>query len=197
MTSLPPEFDPAYGRRAELRDLTHESGRIQNEAFRAQQTGAGNLLTKAMISLGSGDTDRAEKLIGRVAAMPYDEREAEPPGVAAALMLVYNLVVDEFEDAAMGDTTWLDVALEVHAAADGAGKEHLASTLNGFVLQDRIFTVSRDEKRRIRQAVGNAPLDADVGEGPSATVEDRRKVITSLVRTAMELDAAYDARLAD
>jgi hypothetical protein len=195
--SLPPEFDPAFAKRDEFRELTRESGRMRNEAFRTQQTGAENLLTKAMVSLESGDTDRAEKLIGRVAAMPYDEREEESPGVAAALMLVYNLVAQEFEDAQMGDTRWLEAALEIHAAADGAGKSHLASTINGFVLQDGIYTLNRDAKRRIREVVGDAPLEADVGEGPATTAEHRREVIiTSLVRTALALDATYSARFA-
>jgi hypothetical protein len=193
VSSLPPDFDPIFGTRPELGALTRDSGQRLNEISSAQVEGAENLLMKAMASLSAGQTDRAEKLIQRVAAMPYDPREEETPGIRAALMLVYDLVVDEFEDSEVGDTAWLDVALAVHEQVDGAGKAHLASTLNGLVLQRTMFTLDSEEKRRIRNAVGDAPMEADLGEGPDATVAHRRDVITSLVRTTMALEAAYVA----
>jgi hypothetical protein len=190
---VPPELDPIFGRRPEVGALARESGQTLNDISNAQITGAENLLVKAMASLATGDTERAEKLIHRVASMPYDSREEESPGIRAALMLVYDLVSDELEDSEHGDTAWLDVALEVYGRVDGAGKSHLASTLNGFVLQPALFTLDRDEKRRIREVVGDAPMEADLGEGPDATVAHRSDVITSLVRTTMALESAYVA----
>jgi hypothetical protein len=177
--------------------LARESGHTLNEINNAQVTGAENLLLKAMAGFAAGDTERAGKLIHRVASMPYDPREEESPGIRAALMLVYDLVSDEFEDSDYGDTAWLDVALEVYGRVDGAGKSHLASTLNGFVLQPAQFTLDRDEKRRIREVVGDAPMEADLGEGPDATVAHRRGVITSLLRTTMALESAYVAASSD
>ncbi len=108
-------------------------------------------------------------------------------------MLIYTLVTDRYEDSEYDDSAWLDVALHVHGQLDGRGKAELASTVHGCVLQDAFFSVSGAEKRRIQQAVGDAPLEADLGDGPELTVEGRLDIIRSLVTAAVALHEGYAA----
>lgn len=191
--SLPPAFDPTFGKREEFARLTRSSGQRSNEQFDAQMDGATNLLLRAMKHLATGDEAKAEPFIRRVAAMPWDELQEDSPGIRAATVLVYDEVSDELEESTSEDTVWLDVALQVLAEVDGYGKADLASVLHSFVLQGDFFDLSRSETRRIKQAVGGAPLEADLGDGPGASAEHRRVVIDSLVRTALALMDAYGA----
>src|SRR5215213_771934 len=163
------ESDPAYGRRPEFGELARRSGRMLNERSLAQITAAENLLGKATASAASGNVERAEQLIQRAAAMPYDPREEDDPA-------------------------WLDVVVDVYAHLDGPGKAELASVVHGFVLQGAIYNVTAAEGRRIRQVFGHAPLEADLGDGPALTVEERRGIIRSLVATAVALREGYAAR---
>lgn len=188
---FPAEFDPGHGLRAELREMARQSGRMLNARFSAQIAGAENLLTKAIRALGAGDADRAEALIQRAARMPYDEREQDSPGVRAASVLVYSLISDRFEASEADDLAWLDVVLQVHPGLDPLGQAEVASLVHGFVLQGAIFAVTATETRRIRQAFGDAPLEADLGDGPDATVEQRADIIRSLTRAAAALSEAY------
>ncbi len=187
------EFDPARGLRGELGELARDSGRMLNARSHAQINGAENLLTKAVRSLTSGDPKRAEKLIRRAAQMPYDPREEGSPGVRAASLLVYRLLSDQFEASDYHDTTWLDVVLEVHPRLDTSGRAEVASVVHGFVLQEPFFDVSAAEKRRIQQHFGDAPLEAELGDGPDSTVQRREDVIRSLVEAAVALNTAYSA----
>jgi len=75
----------------------------------------------------------------------------------------------------------------------GPGKAELASVVHGFVLQEAFYSVSPGEKRRIRQAFGDAPLEADLGDGPDVTVERRRDIIHSLVAAALAMREGYSA----
>jgi len=184
-------YDPAHGKRLEFGELARNSGRILNAHGLAQLIGAENLLAKAVESAASGNQERAEQLVQRAAAMPYDPREEGSPGVRGAAMLIYRLVTDALEASADDDPGWLEVALDVHANLDGPGKSDLASVLHGFVLQEPLFDVSPEERRRIRQAVGDAPLEADLGDGPDRTVEQRRAVISSLLTAALALRQGY------
>ena len=63
--------------------------------------------------------------------------------------------------------------------------------VHGFVLQGAIFILTATEQRRIRQAFGDAPLEADLGDGPDATVEQRADIIRSLTLAAAALSEAY------
>jgi hypothetical protein len=83
------------------------------------------------------------------------------------------------------------VVLQVHPGLDPLGRAEVASLVHGFVLQGAIFTVTATEKRRIRQAFGDAPLEADLGDGPDATVEQRADIIRSLALAAAALSEAY------
>lgn len=173
--------------------MARQSGRMLNARFSAQIAGAENLLTKAIRALGAGDTERAEALIQRAARMPYDEREQDSPGVRAASVLVYSLICDRFEDSDPDDLAWLDVVLQVHPGLDPLGQAEVASLVHGFVLQRAIFTLTAMERRRIRQAFGDAPLEADLGDGRDSTVEQRAGIIRSLTLTAAALSEAYTA----
>ncbi len=185
------ELDPAYGLRPEFGELVRRSGRTLNERSLAQLIGAENLLTKAVASRAAGDLDRAEQLVRRAAAMPYDDREGDSPGVRGAAMLVYTLVTDQLEASSLDDQAWLDVALDVHPRLDGLGQAKLASVVHGFVLQDVLFSVSPTERGRIKQAFGDAPLEVDLGDRPGLTVDQRRDIIDSLVTAAVALREGY------
>jgi hypothetical protein len=188
------EFDPGYGLRREFAAMARQHGRLLNERSHAQIKGAQNLLTKAVRALASGDTQRAEQLVQRAAQMPYDAREAGSPGVHGASMLVYLRISDQFEASAADDPSWLDAPLHVHPDLDPVGQAEVASVVHGLVLQGTLFAVSPAEKRLIQKAFGGAPLNADLGDAPEATVEQRRDIIRSLVRTALALDEAYANR---
>jgi hypothetical protein len=188
---FPVDLDPGHGMRAEFGAMARQSGRMLNERFNAQITGAENLLTKAIRALASGDAERAEALIQRAAQMPYDERERDSAGVRAASVLVYGLIDEQLEASDHDDTAWLDVVLEVHPGLDPLGQAEVASLVHGFVLQGAIFSLTATEKRRIRRAFGDAPLEAELGDGPNATVEQRRAIIRSLTMAAAALQDAY------
>jgi hypothetical protein len=186
-------FGPDRHQWNEFTELSRQSGRVLNEFSHAQIFGAENLLTKAMRALASGDAQRAEQLIRRAAQSPYDPREAGSPGVRAASMVVFRLLSDQLEASEVDDATWLDVALEVHPRLDPTGRAEVASMVHGFVLQRAFFDVSDVEKRRIRRAFGDAPLEAELGDGPNSTVEERQGIIRSLVMAALALGEAYGA----
>jgi hypothetical protein len=73
----------------------------------------------------------------------------------------------------------------------------VASVIHGFVLQGAFFDVSAVEKRRIREAFGDAPLEAELGDGPNSTLEQRQDIIRSLIMAAMALINAYAAAAND
>lgn len=189
---IPAEFDPAYGMQPELGAMARESGRLRNAQYNAQLAGAENLLIKAMRSLAAGNTDRAEALISRAAQAPYDDREEDSPGVRAAAMLVDGIISDQLELAAEGDTNWLDVVFEVFPSLDPLGRAEAASVVHGFLLQEwSAYTLSAAEKRRIEKAFGDAPIEADRGDSPDSTIEQRHAVIRSLTMAATTLAQAY------
>jgi hypothetical protein len=190
---LPSGFDLATGRRKAFTEIDRRSGRLLNGISRAQIAGAENLLTKAIRARASGDAQRAEQLIERAARMPYDEREEGFPGVLAASMLVYVAISDQFEGSEQDDPTWLDVVLTVHPGLDPTGQAKVASVVHGFVLQKALFAVTRAEKRRIQQAFGDAPLEAELGDLPDSPVEQRQDIIRSLTAAAASLGDAYAA----
>jgi hypothetical protein len=185
------DFDSAYAKRGEFGELARQSGRTLNEIGLAQIAGAENLLSKAVSSASAGNQDRAEHLMQRAAAMPYDPREEGSPRIAGAKMLIYTLVSDQFEASTQEDAAWLDVAIAVHADADGPGKAELASAVRGFVMQKELYSLSAVEERRIRERFGDAPLEAELGDGPDLTLEKRRDIISSLVATARALGEGY------
>lgn len=177
----------------EFGELRRRSGRLLNEISSAQFRAAENLLTKAARSLSDGDPARADRLIDRVAQLPYDDRDGGSPGVDGASMLVYRIISDQFEASEPDYPAWLDVVLAVHPHIDPTAQADVASAVHGFVLQEAIYSVTPAEARRIRRHFGDAPLEADLGDRPDATVEERRAIIRSLTTAAASLAAAYAA----
>jgi hypothetical protein len=82
----------------------------------------------------------------------------------------------------------------VHAVVSGEGKAELASITHGFVLHRDLYEVTREERRRIQVAVGDAPLEADHGDGPDLTAAERAAIIGSIVATACALEEGYESR---
>ncbi len=185
-------FEPD-GPRGEFVGLARQSGRMLNELSHTQIVGAENLLKKAIRALTLGAPKAAEQYLQRAAQMPYDAREEGSPGVRAASMLVYMVIVDQFEASEQDDMTWLDVVLAVHPSLDATGRADVESVVHGFVLQTAFFTVSQPESRRIRKAFGHAPLEPELGDNPNTTAEQRQDIIRSLVRAAAALGDAYAA----
>lgn len=184
-------FDPAYGKRPEFGELARETGRVLNQRLSAQLDGSINLLTKAMARLGAEDVEQADRLVRRAAEMPYDPHDEGSPGIRGAAQIVYELVSDQLEMSDEDDPTWLELTVGVHASVSGPGRIDLESVLHGFVLQRDLFSLSRDEQRLIRKTFGHAPLEAELGDGPDTTVEDRVVVIRSLLDAARALRSAY------
>lgn len=177
----------------EFSELRRNSGRLLNAISDAQITGAENLLNKASRHLLTGDDERAERLIQRAAQMPYDPRNQSSPGVIAAKLAVYIPISDEFERSQPDDMAWLDVVLDVYPGLDPIGQAEVSSSVHGFVLQSAIYSVTPAESKRITAAFGDAPLEADLGDEPDASVGQRHQVIRSLVLAANALKTAFAA----
>lgn len=69
--------------------------------------------------------------------------------------------------------------------------------VHGFVLQEAFFNVSAVEKRRIQQTFSDAPLEPELGDGPSSTLEQRQDIIRSLILATMALGEPYGAVAVD
>ena len=189
---MPLLADPFAGRPAEIAALVGESNRRANQQSWAQMDAAMNLLSKAVTARLGGDEPRATRFVDRVAAMPWDEHEESSPGVRGACQLLYEAVSDELEGTeGLEDDWWLDWAVAALSRSTGAGREELASTLHGFVLQEDLFDLSAGEHRRITALVGDAPLEADLGDDALMTTEARREVIESILATLMLLEQTW------
>ncbi len=173
--------------------VARASGRLRNEMFFAQMDGARNLLDKAMLALVAGEEARASKLIDRVAAMGYDDRELDFVGIRAAVQMLHDAVHDAAEQCDEDDDSWLDAALAALDRATGPGAAQLACVINGFARSGPFIDLPHAERRRISHAVGDAPLEVEHVSGPGASVEERRVVIRSLVEATAAFDAAYAA----
>lgn len=167
------------------------SGRFRNRMSSALLDGARNLLDKAMIALEQDDPERAARFITRAASMPWDDHEELFPGVMGASMLMYTEVEEALQGSDEGDEEWLDAALAVLEQAEGIGRDALASTVNGFEIQEDVFDLSARERRRIRSAVGSAPLDLLSDMSPDTPVDERITTIESVVRTSLAYHRAY------
>lgn len=178
------------GRDAGLDNVAQASGQLRNQMFFAQMEGATNLLHKAMTALETGDAERVDQLVARVAAMDYDDREWCFVGVRAATQLVHDEVYDAYQECDEDDSSWLDAALAAWDRVTGPGRDQLASSINGYVLQD-FFDLPRPETRRIRAAVGDAPLEVDHVGGPEASIAERTMVVRSLLEATLAFHLAY------
>ncbi len=131
------------------------------EVSRGLGEAADNLLRKALRAIEAGDEERARRLVDRACRLPWDEHEECYPAPWSAQMMLYTSVGDALEEAGEGESDWLDAALEILPELSEVGREHLATTLFGFVRQDAVFHLAPAEQKRIRAATGIRPIDLD------------------------------------
>ena len=149
------------------------SGRAHNEEFSAAMTGATNLLLKAADAIWRDDAVRADRLIARACSLPPHPDDG-PPAMRAATQMIYDAVTDDVEDSLEGDNWWLDVSLTALDSATGAGKISLASTLHEI---PKVYFVSAEAERLIRDRVPAAPLDPEFDLTPESTLTEQAPVV--------------------
>lgn len=140
-------------------DVEFVSGHTLQPFSRASTQAADNLLGKALDALLSDDHDRAERLVGRVARMRHDDHEDTAPGALAGHMMLFDLVADELEDSAEGDSRWLDAAIHVLENTNDLARFELRDTLT-VIAQD--YHVDSAELTRLRRAVAPVPERAEL-----------------------------------
>lgn len=174
----------AFGAGARLADR-------KREFSVASLTAADNLLTKAAAALDSGDPARAERMIDRAVALPFDEFEERIPALVAAGMMLFDLVTDILEGCEPGDSLWLDVALDV-LHAPGPGRPHLAHVL-AVIAHD--YHVEPKEHRRLTAAiteVAPAPSPWDLRMPPEKTKE----IVFAILQVTRAYEVALEQRQA-
>ncbi|MGI8762062.1 MAG: hypothetical protein ACR2LF_12365 [Jatrophihabitantaceae bacterium] len=142
-------------------DVEALSGRTLQSFSIAGQRGADNLLAKARRALDDQDVSRARRLIDRAARLPFDEHEGAAPVALAVHMDLFCLVTDTLEQAAAGDSRWLDAALEVLSGADSRAACDLRDVL---VAIDHDYSLDSVEHRRIRTAIAAIPGRAELSD---------------------------------
>lgn len=152
--------------------------------------GATNLLTKACTALDDGDAAKAERLINRAAAMPFNDYEERFPGVQMAVQLLYQEVTEAQEESYTDDATWLDVALDLLPTVDEAVRLELLSMLADMYRNPGLFEAEGTELARIRPLVKGAEIDPR-HVAPDASVEERAAVITSILRGWLAYHRAF------
>lgn len=158
------------------------SGRIMQPFSRASHQAASNLLQKAIRAVQADDPDRGRRYVERAARLPFDRHEEQHPLAGEAHMMLYNLVIDELEDAAENDSGWLDAALEVLAASDHAVSCEVRDVLT---VVDKEYNITARERSTLRAAVADVP--------PRAELRDLAVDADDLVEIVMSL---IDARIA-
>lgn len=149
-------------------------------------TGATNLLLKAADAIWRKDAPRAERLIARACTLPPHPEDGHP-ALRAASQLIYDAVTDDVESATEDDSWWLDVALTALHSARGSGLVSLASTLHEI---PKVYSVSPEEERVIRDRVPDAPLDPEFDLTPESTSAERALAVRELMETFVEYGIA-------
>jgi hypothetical protein len=164
------------------------SGRTLAPISRAVLTAANNLLAKADRALTEGDPQRAGRFIDRAAALHYDEHEQTAPAAFAASMMLFTAVTDTLERRRVGDSRWLDAAVEALSSCDGWGQSEMRHTLI-VVRQDYIIEPS--ERRTIGATVAQAPERAELRDATLAPTE-----LAMAVTSVLQVLQTYRAALA-
>lgn len=136
---------------------------------RSLHLGANNLLAKALRAIERDDAARAQALVDRAVALPYDEHEREYPGLWSARMLMFDAMVDALEESAEGDEAWLDAVFDVLADC-GPDARRVIRRLLLEVNDD--FTTDPRESRRIAEELRTGTETAE--EFHAGLGEDRR-----------------------
>jgi hypothetical protein len=137
-----------------LGDVRLASGRALQPFSRGLSQAASNLLLKAMRALANGDQARADSLVARAVALPFDEHEEWRPAASSGDYLLYEAVTDALEGSPADDSTWLDAALAVLAQAGPHAGPTLRHVLESLL---SVYELSKDERRRLRAAVSSVP----------------------------------------
>lgn len=165
------------------------SGRTLAPFSRAGLTAAENLLTKAERALADGDRERASHLIGRAAALNYDEHEETAPAAFAASMMLFNAVTDALERSSEGDSRWLEAAVKSLSSTNGWGQSELRRILL-VIRQD--YAVEPEESRSIRDAVVEVPERAELRDLVLPPAE-LAEAVTSVLQILQTYRAALNA----
>lgn len=153
--------------------------------------GARNLVTKAVDALERGDAAKADRLMARAAALPWDDHENAFPGVLAGQLLLYTEVDDAWEDCLVGDETWLDAALTVLDRVSGTGREALAATIRSIAVENVDDLLTSHEQHRIHAAVGRVPLEPLHIHEPDLPVASRVAMLRSIVMATLDVHLEY------
>lgn len=156
---------------------------VERTLSQASQDGATNLLIKAERAIAVGDRPRADRLVARALALPYDTFEQSVPTAVSAEMMLFNLVSDEAETADEGDESWLDAALNVldrRPGAAGADLQHILDVI------EKDYLLAPSERRRIRQALRDRVEQVELRELPDGAADLAQRVMGVL-----ELCVAY------
>lgn len=150
---------------------------VSNEALASfsdgMWVGAENLLTKAVRALRSGDGGRAERLVSRAVALPFDDHEGSAPAAMVAHFMLFSVVTDAFEDCEEGDQRWLEPAVDLLGSVQDYGRLDLRDVLAEI---DEDYDVTPEEHGRIRAAtrdVPQAPVLQDQGDLSPAELGER------------------------
>ncbi|MDQ6715752.1 MAG: hypothetical protein M3Z83_06565 [Actinomycetota bacterium] len=155
--------------------------------------GAENLLVKAMRAMRAmraGDEDRAEALVRRAVALPFDDHEGAPPVAIAAQTLLFEALVDALEDCDEGDQWWLDPALTL-LGPDEAARVDLRRALVA-IAQD--FDISPAERRRIHAAVADVPEAPGLHDEVTLPADEMQARVESLLRLCVAYEDALTVR---
>jgi hypothetical protein len=184
-------YDPIGGLRRPhpLGDVWRSSGRIGQEGWLSAYGGAENLLEKARRALIGGDDARADALIRRAAAMPFDRHEERLPGATAAGMMLFSLVTDVAEDSYEDDSAWLEAALVVLAETTRPGRDELQHVLAVMAAD---YDMVHAELAAVRKAI--ADIDPDYVPLTELTVAPID--LADRVRATLQTCIAYQKALA-
>lgn len=160
-------------------DTESVSGRALHQFSQAQQAAAENLLRKALRALVSGDDDRALKYVTRAVALPFDDHEQVRPAAWQAHMMLFDGVVDELEESAEGDQSWLDGALQVLHEVPAPGRVEMR-----HVLQDCAddYDLEPAELHRIRAALKAVPAEPKLADQPDLSDEVLQERVMEVLR---------------
>lgn len=165
----------------------------------ASHEAAVNLLTKALRRLSEGDAEKADRMIARAAALPFDEREHAWPGTGMAEQMLFDLLADQAEEVAafldgdLEDDEWdedldeIDEGFPVPLEPVVAYVAEQVGPAEGVALRDAVETVADDgalygigpeQAGRLREAVAALPVGpSGRAIGPEAGTAERESVI--------------------
>jgi len=123
---------------------------------RRLQASAENLLGKAFVALGRGDQERADRLVARALALPFDDHEQVHPAWWAAHTFLDSLLAHEVETSPGEEHAWLDAAAAVLPAQQGAGGRALRGVLGTLTHTEEL---TAGENRRCRELSRGATED--------------------------------------